>query len=512
MFPLPPQNIAASENFPLLAETTAWNNGVVTVGSTTNAVEIRAVNLFVTAGKKNGWWDKIIDCCFFVGGDLTGALVKQKIGTGTSTTVQNRGSGLYGGLSATTGFGVPWTGSVFPPNFYTRTGVGAGIRNDLSLRELGPDFTPSNFTGISVDNFSFGLITEKLRVDGSATVTGSQSLLLGSNETGQLGTTYTVTQPTLVEMVPYSTAGFESYAYAWPRTNNICISYGSTSTRMAVDGQAIFNEDAVQVRSVQHPAFQVNSEITLLQACGSLGFKQQGEGTIGGYFFGENMTIDELSSLSLEMKLLHYRAHLIPDAPLYAAIGDSLTYGATTGAPWDFSWFPYVAQGANAYQMNMGMFNGMCTANSPVGAGLGVLNRYTDIFQVSPHTVWIMIGTNDMRPPPVGVDSTTNGDPAVLADYQQVLIDVANNLKNSGSRVVLMTPPYNTIANSTKLIAYATAVENAATASDSIFVDTLTPILNTASPSSWLQVDGVHLQYFYHTLISQLATTAAPAP
>jgi lysophospholipase L1-like esterase len=110
-----------------------------------------------------------------------------------------------------------------------------------------------------------------------------------------------------------------------------------------------------------------------------------------------------------------------------------------------------------------------------------------------------MLGSNDF----VVEDVTTNGDPTVIALYGSYIVTMANVLSGQGAQVIILSIPYSTRTNQTKLLAWVDGALAAATTAGVIGIDTCRPMIATGDPGQFL-VDDVHLNDAGHALVRDL--------
>lgn len=468
----------AARDVPLEPETATYQTRLAAEGGTAQASVINAINQFVRVGKVAGWFSKIKDCCFFVGPNLTSALVKLVQAPGTGASCVNRGSGTFPVYGA-------WSGTPFQESDYDPS---AGIHktNETPLREIGTEFNPVA-QGLSVDNISAGFILEHFNESPAGAPEFNPSPGLLASIVSPDAQFWFVFAPYSGFGGAFGTGGPVSSQFAEADAAAVSNISDGVNTRViaAQDGQVFQDCTVNDVFSVaQHNG--MNGEFVLFQNPNST----PKDLTLGGYFLASALLPDELSSITTEMKLLHHRAHGIAKQELWCGIGDSITFGLPDAFQWKTGWFGMSARIRGARINNSGI-SGCLTLGDPIGnpfTGLPIVHRYENLKFVGADIITIMCGTNDMDP--TRLDGTINGDPTIIAAYQSGLTTMLSTIKSWGATAVMLSPPWNGRDTDAKQVAYNNAAMGAAAAAGVRKVNVYQSMVDTGNPRQFFIGDG----------------------
>ncbi len=429
----------------------SYQAAIIAAGGSISATHLTAVKAFVKTGYKDRWWFAIVDCCLFLGADLTSALVKivAAPGAGTSYVNHNCVSGDYG---ATTGVSVSGNSTK-----YLSTGV---IPADQGLGK----------TNISM-------------LFGSTGVPNAASVW-GCDETDPGNTS-------CVSGNPLSSQGNRGQSMDWSQSYTMGNSYMPTQVIGAQDGIRTFDQsggnasDGTFVTEIE--MFRVTKfAVRYIANTANAGF----------FAIGRMMTERQLRSMSAAAIRLHWAARTGTPATRYVYMGDSITHGQGVTDP--NNTYPFLVNAARSVTSttNTGIPG---TDMGLDGNGLAGQHRYRGTETLPITKFFCMLGSNDVG----NEDHTTDGDPVAIANYRSYLVTMANVLKGQGAQVIILSIPWTTRVNQTKCLAWVDGALGAASDAGVIGIDTCRPMIDSGDPGQYLG-DTVHLNIAGHAKVADL--------
>ncbi len=429
-----------------------YQTALAAAGGSISATQLAAVRTFVKTGFRDRWWFSLVDCCLFLGADLTSGLVKivAAPGAGASYVAHGVLSGDYGVNSGVT---------VAAINRYMSSGVvptDQGL-STYNLTLVAGAVGPVNAVG------TWGCDEP----DGAKIAFGA-GLLFASH-------------------------GIRSAAVVWGASYSIAAGFMPTYMIGALDGIRTFD----QFGGSFDDGTTFNNQIEIFRTTKFGTQYTVNAANIGFFAVGKMMTEPQLRSISAAVTRLHRSARSITTSR-YVFMGDSITYGQ--GVTPDTRYSSMVAVNKGVLEVNTGIAGTEMISN---GNGLAGRNRYRGTEQFPIHTFFCMLGSNDISIE----DATTNGDSAVIALYRSYLVTMANVLKGQGARVVILSIPWTTRGNETKVLAWVDGALGAATDAGVIGIDIARPMIASGDPQQYLG-DSVHPNTLGHQFIRDLILAA----
>jgi lysophospholipase L1-like esterase len=442
---------------PIQAETAAYATAIQTAGGSIDAQTLFAVDAFVSAGKRDGWWTKLVDCSPMLGSNLAAALVKLKAASGAGGSLSNHNfvSGDYTPID----------------------GIGTGS-NSNSSKYLDTGVVPSA-QSLSATNISYGTcqLTEDTQSPGYGFMGDSPAT----------GTSHISVAYDGINLI--NDAGTTLGHGAHPGVGVKMETWDATSVK-------IFWE-AISAREQTSSAgtTTLTSNVHLFHETWN-GADWWQRGKLGFYFIGTSLTSADCNSLGnaiYQLQVATGRMNPIGGRTLF--LGDSITsgQGATSG---DKRWSAVVSRTIGSREYNAGSASSALlgtTTNYTTG-----VDRYLSLLAIPANNFVVMYTTNDQ----LG-DAVTNGSSTIIGNCTTALGNIIAAAKAKRLRSVLVSAPYNGYANSTKQVAYLVGEAAAAAAQSVPFVDTYNLFVDTGSPATYFfDSPALHPNDAGHALIS----------
>ncbi len=360
-----------------------YQAAIIAAGGSISATQLTAVKAFVKTGFKDRWWFSIVDCCLFLGADLTSSLVKivAAPGAGTSYVSHNLVSGDYG---ATTGITVSGNTTKY---------IGSGV-------------IPAD-QGLGANNL--------LLVTGSVGPVNAQATW-GCDEAdgGNIA---------CISGLLYAASGNRTQNVSWGISYNCAVTYMPAHEIGVLDGIRTFD----QLSNGSDGTFSTEIEMFRTTKFGTKYIANTAN--IGFFAVGKMVTESQLRSMSAAVLRLHRAARAIATPTRYVFLGDSITFGQGVTNAQEYATLVAAARSAEATNIAISG-----TEMISDGNGLAGRHRYrgTETFPI--HTFFCMLGTNDL----VIEDATTNGDAAVIASQQHrvVILSVSYTTRANQTKVL----------------------------------------------------------------------------
>jgi len=446
---------------------------IIATGGTLSFTHLAAVRAFIATGKSFGWWDKIIDCCPFLGSNMAAGLVKLVAAPGAGTSVVAYNSVPSLSYSLDRGVVVSGNGGTAPYD-YLDTGFIAADH------------------GCTTTNFSYGaglVFEDDVASQGNGGFVGQ--VWFGPFDPDWVGGSNFGAQP-------WSSFG----GFGWNRSYNAALSCGPGNVMNgATDGIGNINGVAIAVGPLDVPFHFFNG-----YKSGVL-FPTQ-EGSVSFYFFGTYMTPEEIRSITAAARQMHVSARQVVVGTHDVFIGDSITAGQGADGG---SWAERVMTARRSVEphyhgTNVGQ-SGITTLDASFPYRYSGTGAY-------PVTIYMeKMGQNDISG---GTDPSTGiVAPSVVAAYKQALIDMATTLKALNTLTILVSvsyakraDPWLTMENDMlSQFAFTDACLEAAAETGTLGVDTCRPMWADPDPSRFL-VDNLHLNGVGSQFVADLVMAA----
>jgi lysophospholipase L1-like esterase len=431
----------------LQAETQDYLNRIIVAGGTLDAATTIALDKWIVAGKRDGWYSELTYIAPFAGSNLASSLVLLKAPNGVSIT----------------------STSFVDADFNNAKGLTA----DTAGKWLATGFNPSA-QGLTVTNFT--MAAARLSFSRSNT-----SLFVSSIPTTGEGS----------PMIDFNTA-------AITRTNqNTAASDGQRHVVMTGrSGSWAGFSDGIKIlagtASLTPTANTLQFEMTVFKGKTPDGVANNGIGVMGMLCFGASLTDAQALSLNRSMMQFTYdvRTSFYKKNATFTVLGDSNGQGWQAGGTWaqlltrDLGWREW-----NHAQAGSRM-------NADASGALSGLNRYLSQIDLQPDYGFIALGTNDALN-----DGVTNGNSTTSAALTTNLNTVIAGYKNNRIRAFVLGVPYNATINATKAALYNAAGASAAKTNSVPYVDLYTLFNDTGSPGTYF-TDGTHFNATGYQMIA----------
>ncbi|KGO88099.1 hypothetical protein Q765_03325 [Flavobacterium rivuli WB 3.3-2 = DSM 21788] len=444
-------------------ETKMYTDRMADVGNILDYQTTLALDDFVTTTKRDGGFSKIKFWAPLLGYNLAGALVKFVVDAGGAISMVNTG--------------------LTDANYNISKGLFV-LENQTTRYFFNTGFNPSA-NGLSSDNLFFGYFvsnydlvssTNSSHLFSDAPVSGDSTLAGTANGAMIIGTRS-------------QTLSFSG------KRQQLANALSSTYFSAYLNGENQTNDRAIAATAVT-----LNTEVTVFKSRRNGNDLWMRNAGISYLIAGSGLTNAQAASMNKALYKLYERLGRIQtQGSLFVYFGDSNTAGisAATGAD-RFSVLASAALGGIEY--NLGVPSSQLRQTVTSLGITGGYQRYQSMLNKEMNTLVIMYGTNDMN---VG-DGTTNGDATIIADFRTKLQEIVVAAKAKGIRVILITPPYNTISNTTKQLAYNAAVALVAKNTGVPLVDAYRLFADKTNPLDFYASDGLHLNTPGHLALFKL--------
>jgi lysophospholipase L1-like esterase len=435
---------------PLLqVETQDYVKRIVIAGGTLDPDHTNAIDKFVIAGKRDGWYSAIKMFAPIAGSNLNAAFVKLVTESGGSNIMVNHN------LSAS---------EYDPQKGFTITTLGT------TGNEKWVDMGIIPFAqGLSKSNIGMGFFQS----DYTSTITG---FLLGDNPTTGAPNIYVANTGSLGVLTRASSTGAPGKRMQFfniPSATAYNIYYNGIIAN-STTGAASLTGD-------------ITTPLSLFKVTNS-GTASYSLGTISAFMITSGLTDTQAASLNLAFYKLYQglgRISTVGGVGLF--LGDSIAAGVGPTLPTD-RWSTIVASALGLIEFNQGVPSGELSRNQPTSPyATSVMNRYLNLKNFDFNTAVLMIGTNDLD----NNDNVSTGDPAKIATYQTNLGTVIQFLKDKGARVIVCSPPYNAFAPIARQQAYWAAASATAFTKSVTFVDLGNSFYLLPNPNTYFP-DNIH--------------------
>jgi lysophospholipase L1-like esterase len=429
------------------AETQDFLNRIVVAGGQLDAATTNALDKFILAGKRDGWYSVLHYIAPFCGNNLASALVLLKAPAGVAFTATSFADADFDnakGLTATTAGQYLLTG-------YVPVTQGLTVTNfTMAAARLG--FTRSN-TAVFVS---------------SVPATGEGS-----------------------PMIDYNTAGIS-------RSNQTVTCSGGQRHTVLVGRSSSYAgfTDGVKLHlttvAATPTANTLQYEMTVFRGNTPDGVTNNSIGTIGMLCFGPSLTDAQATSLNKAMMQFTYevRTWFCKKGLTFSVLGDSNGQEWQAGGGWgaalsrEYGWREW-----NHAQAGSRM-------NGDASGTLSGLNRYLNIIANNPEMCFIALGTNDAQN-----DGQTNGSSTTANTLTTNLNTVCAAFRTSRIKTFIIGVPWASVINTTKGALYNAAAASSAKTSAVPFVDLYNLFNDTGSASSFF-VDGIHFNGTGYTMVA----------
>lgn len=340
------------------AETLAYAALRTTANDPASLFELAILDQFITKGKKDGWWDEIIEVYPWMGSTVAGVSVKGKYFTSSSLTLTGFSDSDFTDTSK--GFG---TYSVSNSTKYATTGldpVAAGLSqtNLFVLLSILSDDTP-NSTG---DSGGFVLAIEHTDSAANGPVFGAKTLSsgFGSEFGGSIGQG--------IKLINY-TASKRTNTKNHSLCNSITGAQASYATSLWGDDVKLFR----------------------VTRFGSIDYVY---GFIGITIIANALTDAQVSSIFYAANQFDSALGRINNQKSLVSFGDSITAGSSTAMKENFT--TLLSKKFGIPNKNMGISSSRLITDSNSPNFRSGLARWGDIFDYDPAMVVIVYGTNDI--------------------------------------------------------------------------------------------------------------------
>lgn len=455
---LPPPPL---EDFiPVNEETVDYRTAITVVGGTLDDDTLAAIDAFISEGKGEGWWSKILDCSLCVGDTLAASLVKLVVAPTTASSYTN-----FGFIEAD----------------YTQAG-GIGNLNNTS-KYLGTGVIPSE-QGMSIDDMAIAV--EKIQ-DGNLGINlaALDHPLLADNPASGDPIIYIDSG----NMGSPGSGGTTQFGYGG--STALVVNRVTTNfVKLAMDGlRAVSgNPNASSAPTTEMTIFR--QKVT--------GAFQYGKAKVGATFiFNQQLSDVELKAFCLSLITFNRAVRMQAFTERTLFLGDSITMGIqVTEAQ---AWATLVSAALNVQGINTGV------SAAPLRTPPGYFNtfitqmisKYEDGLDLDITRMILMIGTNDAA----FIGNTPPGT------FQTDLETICAFYKNAGKDVVLCSMPWTGAAGVGRdFTTWAAQVGAAAAAVPGVkFANVHQAFIDTGTPASYFieaAPNSFHPNAAGHTLIA----------
>jgi lysophospholipase L1-like esterase len=424
---------------------------------------LRAVDRFVRTGKKDGWWDLLLEVYPFAGPTLASSLVKLKTRAGGATSLVNT--------------------NFLAANYSQASGIGTGASQNTNK---------SLATGVILSDYSLSHTDLCIGLSGL-------DVGLSDTDAGFLLGDTPVSGDCLLQAASGSIVARSSVTFSPPGVSVRLASYATNVFRGAENGVMCVESTATGT------ALSSTTEVVLFKRAVGGGSSFFARGKVGLTLIGHAM-LTRAQQISLSKAMYDFEAAIRTTyfvSPVYAFLGDSNTAKglATTPAT---NYTSLVCAARSARHLNFGINNSKMSTNAGAsGAWVeGGLQKYAEIRALNPSKILMMLGTNDFN-----VDVGVTGTPATYAAYQADMTTVLTAFASwiGASNVIGVVPPFNPAANATKLSNYTNAALAAIAAVPGILSINLSQaIIDTGSTGTYYGDTTPHLNNTGHTFFRDL--------
>lgn len=437
-------------------------------GGLVGASVIAAIDQWVTTGKADGWWDKLIEVWPFCGSNLASALVKLKHAPGAPLLTN---------------------ANFVAADYSQEEGFGKMSGNTNAILNTG--FTPSA-SGVVYNDVCFGVeFLDFPKTNQIDQTFGALAWPVGS--TGQIGINGQLT-------VGDEVTGFGSQA----NMSSFC-----------PDGFNLYNANSTVVQSFKAgartryggaPTSAVFAfPITLWGAKLNNNVTYYSNGKMGMVFIGNALT--DAQCISINRATINLRKAIRkPRDGLLIAVGDSQTRGSNATS-YKASYIFQLAAKIGAAVVNQAQAGGLLSTinTSSIPNYPTAYSFRADATYEKARAIVVCIGTND-----IATDAAVDGTAGTISTYQSNLTTMLTDYKATGARVICGGPAYrsDTAQSSlTKQAAYQAAAAAAAKSAGVPFADLYRKIGDQTTPGNFLSQPN-HPNDAGHALMAQAMADA----
>lgn len=422
----------------LQTETLAWYNRVIAAGGTTDAWILSLIDRVVQMGKRDTWWDAVVEAYPFSGHGLGAALAKLKVVSGNAASLTNTNF-VAADYSQGGGFG--------PKTSNANKMLGTGV----IYANLGYDLTDAGFVTSVCDE----------------DVTALTGRAIGDKITGNAGDCRLYFQHWSNSMIVGSStqAGYQSLN---PTARVLSYMVSATTHHATMDGVQLTNW-------TQASSGAMTGEMTFFETI-YLGATRRATGKLGFTLLTRYMTPTQAKACTAALAWYERQVRDVYRNNREGIIlwGDSIM--ATQGATSTNDGFgPLVARRLGLRPVNLG--NPAQCLYSTTGP-LKALDQAADVAAMQEGTILFMLGTND------GQLGTTDANYGTSLNTVASTVIAANNRK----RMVIGSPCYSTNAtyNTTLQRQYAVKCAAAAISYGVTYAETNGAIAHRAVPGDYM--------------------------
>lgn len=438
---------ATSINSRLQTETQDYVTRVLVAGGRLDAATIGAIDKFVTAGKKDGWFALLNYIAPFCGNNLASSLVLLKAPAGvafTPTSFTDADFDNTKGLTATIGK-------------YLQTG-----------------YVPVN-QGLTATNFTMAAARIAFTKSNTALFVSS---IPASGEGSPI--------------IDYNTAAIKRSVSTSPASEGPrAVVYVSRAGSWSGFSDGV--QQQLGTASASTNANTCQYEITVFRGNTPDGATNGSAGTIGLLAFGTALT--DAQALSLNRAILQFtqdvRTGYVKRGVTFSVLGDS------NGQAWQSAptWCNLLSREYGWRELNHAQQGSRLNADVNGGI-LSGLNRYLQVVDMNPEYGFIALGTNDALN-----DGQANGLSTTTTSLTTNLNTICSAYKSKYIKPFILGIPWNSTINTTKGALYTAAAASAAKTSGVPFVDLYNLFNDQTTPGSFF-TDGTHFSIGGYVLVA----------